>query len=362
MLSPFRTYLHKFADWRIRPQLTAVLRVRRRHLVDELGHRGDDLRRGKWLSQKKAVRHAMRGPLIGNGASHVDHRHLRIQLPRALGNVPPCKLGLQIDVGGESAVSPVIAFKQSNGFFAGCHALPFESAAGQGVLDHFIEETIVFNDEDQQYRPLHVRSSNQAIEAVAKFTSEHKFLWRTTRVQNHFGKRFRGNSDSTRCSLYVNVLYGSSSLSEGETMTELASVRAEIDQVRTLVDRHRLDILALRRADISTADAELVLSLQLARLDGLIGERNRLTAAQRSPMQGKVLGAGVVRRFGTEPNPPPFLRALDTLRREATRQGDFPEHVATIIAIIDQHAKAATGNRHYFSDQPYSFAPGKPMQ
>ena len=79
-------------------------------------------------------------------------------------------------------------------------------------------------------------------------------------------------------------------------------------------------------------------------------------------MQGKVLGAGVVRRFGTEPNPPPFLRALDTLRREATRQGDFPEHVATIIAIIDQHAKAATGNRHYFCDQPYSFAPGKPMQ
>lgn len=73
-------------------------------------------------------------------------------------------------------------------------------------------------------------------------------------------------------------------------MADLASVRVEIDRVRNLVDRQRRDILALRRADISTADAEVVLSLQLARLDGLIGERDRLTAAQPSRMQGKVLG------------------------------------------------------------------------
>jgi len=73
-------------------------------------------------------------------------------------------------------------------------------------------------------------------------------------------------------------------------MADLASVRAEIDRVRKLVDRQRRDILALRRAGISTADAEVVLSLQLARLDGLIGERNRLTAAQPSPKLGKVLG------------------------------------------------------------------------
>jgi hypothetical protein len=38
------------------------------------------------------------------------------------------------------------------------------------------------------------------------------------------------------------------------------------------------------------ADAELVLVRQLARLDVLIGERNRLMAAQPSPMQGRVLG------------------------------------------------------------------------
>ena len=73
-------------------------------------------------------------------------------------------------------------------------------------------------------------------------------------------------------------------------MTELASVRAEIDRARKLVDRQRRDILALRRADIARADAEPVLSRQLARLDGLIGERNRLMAAQPSRMVGKVLG------------------------------------------------------------------------
>jgi hypothetical protein len=78
--------------------------------------------------------------------------------------------------------------------------------------------------------------------------------------------------------------------SDGETMADLASVRAEIDRARKLVDRQRRDILALRRAGISMADAELVLARQLARLDGLIGERNRLMAAQPGPMQGRVLG------------------------------------------------------------------------
>jgi hypothetical protein len=73
-------------------------------------------------------------------------------------------------------------------------------------------------------------------------------------------------------------------------MADLASVRAEIDHARKLVDRQRRDILALRRAGMSTADAEIVLARQLARLEGLIGERNRLMATQPSAMQGRVLG------------------------------------------------------------------------
>jgi hypothetical protein len=73
-------------------------------------------------------------------------------------------------------------------------------------------------------------------------------------------------------------------------MADLASVRAEIDRARKLVDRQRRDILTLQRSGIATADAEIVLAHQLARLDGLIGERNRLSAARPSRMQGRVLG------------------------------------------------------------------------
>jgi hypothetical protein len=47
---------------------------------------------------------------------------------------------------------------------------------------------------------------------------------------------------------------------EGETMADLASVRAEIDRARKLVDRQRRDIIALQRSGIHTADAELVLA------------------------------------------------------------------------------------------------------
>ncbi|WP_316226227.1 hypothetical protein [Bradyrhizobium sp. SZCCHNS3052] len=73
-------------------------------------------------------------------------------------------------------------------------------------------------------------------------------------------------------------------------MADLEALRAEIDQARKLVSRQQRDILTLRRAGRATADAEIVLSRQLARLDGLIGERNRLTASRPSAMQGKVLG------------------------------------------------------------------------
>jgi hypothetical protein len=73
-------------------------------------------------------------------------------------------------------------------------------------------------------------------------------------------------------------------------MADLASVLAEIDRARKLVGREQRDILALRRAGRSTADAELVLSRQLARLDDLIGERNRLRAALPGSVKGKVLG------------------------------------------------------------------------
>jgi hypothetical protein len=115
------------------------------------------------------------------------------------------------------------------------------------------------------------------------------FLLKDQRYQD-VGSSLAPRTNFRLDSLFSFCSNGSSNNSEGETMTELASVRAEIDRARKLVDRQRRDILALRRADIATADAELVLSRQLARLDGLIGERNRLMAAQPSRMQGRVLG------------------------------------------------------------------------
>jgi hypothetical protein len=67
-------------------------------------------------------------------------------------------------------------------------------------------------------------------------------------------------------------------------------------------------------------------------------------------------------RFSTDAHQSPFLKSLDNLRREAVRQGEYPEHVATIIAMVDQYAEAACGNRHYFCDEPYIFPPGKPIR
>jgi hypothetical protein len=70
----------------------------------------------------------------------------------------------------------------------------------------------------------------------------------------------------------------------------------------------------------------------------------------------------MVRRFNTDQHTTPFLKALDTLRREASRQGEHPEHVATIIAMIDQYAETACGDRRYFCDEPYVFPPGRPIR
>jgi hypothetical protein len=74
-------------------------------------------------------------------------------------------------------------------------------------------------------------------------------------------------------------------------MPDIDTIRAAIERERKLVDRQRRDISALRREGRPAADAELVLARQLARLDGLIGERNRLKAAEISPAaRRRILG------------------------------------------------------------------------
>jgi len=67
----------------------------------------------------------------------------------------------------------------------------------------------------------------------------------------------------------------------------------------------------------------------------------------------------MVRRFDTDQHTTPFLKALDTLRREASRQGEHLEHVAAIVMMIDQYCEAAVRDRRYFCDAPLIFAPGR---
>ena len=64
--------------------------------------------------------------------------------------------------------------------------------------------------------------------------------------------------------------------------------------------------------------------------------------------------SGSLRYFTDEPDLSPFLKALDDVRRKATREGWCRAHVEAIIVAIDQYAEAATGNREYFLNKPYS--------
>ena len=56
--------------------------------------------------------------------------------------------------------------------------------------------------------------------------------------------------------------------------------------------------------------------------------------------------------FDDEREPSPFLRALEEVRRMATREGWRYQHVQAIIVAIDQYAEAATGNRDFFLNRP----------
>jgi hypothetical protein len=60
------------------------------------------------------------------------------------------------------------------------------------------------------------------------------------------------------------------------------------------------------------------------------------------------------RYFDDEPDLSPFLTALHDVRRKATREGWCYQHVQALIVAIDQYAEAATGNREYFLNKPYS--------
>jgi hypothetical protein len=61
----------------------------------------------------------------------------------------------------------------------------------------------------------------------------------------------------------------------------LDHIRAEIEHMRVQIKRQQKDILSLQRAGISTASAIALLERMYAKVDGLIGERNRLVGEAR---------------------------------------------------------------------------------
>jgi hypothetical protein len=67
-----------------------------------------------------------------------------------------------------------------------------------------------------------------------------------------------------------------------------------------------------------------------------------------------------VRWFDDEKEPSPFFKALEEVRRLATREGWRYQHVQATIVAIDQYAEAATGNRDFFLNRPPNV--GKAMQ
>lgn len=70
----------------------------------------------------------------------------------------------------------------------------------------------------------------------------------------------------------------------------------------------------------------------------------------------------VARCFDEDPDPTPFLKALDALRRIATRESAYYHHVQAIVMAIDQYAEAACGNRAYFMNPPPVIPKAKPVQ
>jgi hypothetical protein len=61
----------------------------------------------------------------------------------------------------------------------------------------------------------------------------------------------------------------------------LDHIRAEIEHMRVQIKRQQKDILSLQKAGISTASAVALLERMYAKVDGLIGERNRLNGEER---------------------------------------------------------------------------------
>ena len=118
-------------------------------------------------------------------------------------------------------------------------------------------------------------------------------------------------------------------------MPDIEFVRGEIQRTRLQVLRHRREIMQLQRAGLPTTSAEALLDRMLNKIDHLCAELRR---AQEGATPEDA-GTALVRWFDEEQEPSPFLKALEEVRRMATREGWRYQHVQAIIVAIDQYAE-----------------------
>jgi hypothetical protein len=72
------------------------------------------------------------------------------------------------------------------------------------------------------------------------------------------------------------------------------AIRAEIEHMRVQIKRQQKDMKSLQKAGIGTASAVALLERMFAKVDGLIGERNRL-AADKEPVRRTYASGKVIR-------------------------------------------------------------------
>ncbi|MDP3074362.1 hypothetical protein [Bradyrhizobium sp.] len=68
---------------------------------------------------------------------------------------------------------------------------------------------------------------------------------------------------------------------------QLATIRAEIEQMRRQIARQRKEILDLQRAGIPTTPAEELLARMLTKVEELCAQRDRLVGESRRKYEGK---------------------------------------------------------------------------
>lgn len=102
----------------------------------------------------------------------------------------------------------------------------------------------------------------------------------------------------------------------------LDHVRSEIAYMRIQVGRHRREILQLQRAGISTTSADTFLQRMLDKIDSLCVERDKLKAEHPGHNKGRALGGrNWLKWFDDDKDHPPFIAALEDVRRRATQEG-----------------------------------------